>query len=267
VPTLFNNIKTLKQLNLSNNLITDWTDLNDFQIKMLDLSHNTLVEVRLHLLCIEECDMGYNHITTIDLVTPLIKKLELQNNHLVQVPESVLVLDRLNYLGLQSNRLDDLDNRLSVLTNLAVINFRGNPMTRVPLEIQTSETIRVKLYLEERVHNIDTYLKPVKLSVQEFNGHRITDGYLDLSKQPLRELDPKLLTIGIIVLDLSFTKIPFPLELSQLVSLKTLKFNGNGLRELPPISLTITTLELCQNSLTKVHIDWPTLTSLNLNYN
>lgn len=52
-----------------------------------------------------------------------------------------------------------------------------------------------------------------------------------------------------------------------MASLKTLKFNGNGLKELPEISLTITTLELCQNSLTKVFIDWPTLTSLNINYN
>lgn len=97
----------------------------------------------------------------------------------------MLVLDRLNYLGLQSNRLNDLDNRLSVLTRLNEINFRGNPMSLVPLEIQANETARVKLYLQQRVNNINTYLEPVKQSFQEFNGHRITDGHLDLSKQLL----------------------------------------------------------------------------------
>lgn len=77
MPALFNNIKTLEILNLSNNRITDWTDLNDSQIKVLDLGHNRLVRVRLQLAVLIECDLGYNHITTVDLATPLIKRLEL----------------------------------------------------------------------------------------------------------------------------------------------------------------------------------------------
>jgi internalin A len=72
--------------------------------------------------------------------------IDLSNNELTEIPESIAKLTNLTTLDLRGNKLTKIPESITKLTNLTTLNLRNNQLTEIPESI-TKLTNLTKLYL------------------------------------------------------------------------------------------------------------------------
>ena len=181
LPNSFGNLKTLKKLNLSKNEISSLPVSFEFLTSLcdLDLSSNKLVELpsgfgKLTSLEIVECRynlissikkftenanikqlfLGYNRLRDLpdDIFSefPYLVSLDLRDNSLSKLPESLLSLSLLERIDLTNNNVSGLPYALGSM-NLKALTIDGNPMRGIRRDIIARGTQAILEYLRSRM--------------------------------------------------------------------------------------------------------------------
>ena len=181
LPESFGNLRTLKKLNLSKNQISSLPVSFEFltSLRDLDLSSNKLVELpsgfgKLTSLEIVECRyniiasinkftenanikqlfLGYNRLRDLpdDIFAefPHLVSLDLRDNSLSKIPESLLSLSLLDRIDLTNNNISGLPYALGSM-NLKALTLDGNPMRGIRRDIIARGTQAILEYLRSRM--------------------------------------------------------------------------------------------------------------------
>ena len=190
--------------------------------------------------------------------------LNLNNNQLTSVPESITRLTNLNTLNLNNNQLTSIPESITRLTNLTTLHLSYNKLTSIPESI-TRITNLNKLHLNNN-----------QISSVPGSINRITNlNTLDLSYNQLIVVPESITHLtNLTTLNLINNKlISVPKSITRLTNLTTLHLNNNQLTSVPESINRLTnlnTLNLSNNQISSVpeSINRLTnLTTLNLNQN
>jgi leucine-rich repeat protein SHOC2 len=195
------NLKNLKHLLLSHNQLSEIS--NEFEclsnLRIIDLDHNKLKEFPTFiskLKDLEELYIGYNEIEELpksesgELFTPNLKKFNITNNHLKEIPEEFLknYLLNSNSLQFQSNHLISFSS-LKDLTSLQEITLNENQISNIP-ELPTNlEKLMIDFNL---ISTIDDHVYDLKeLKHLHLRGNKISK--IDKKISNLQNLEVLLL--------------------------------------------------------------------------
>jgi len=110
----FEDLKKLQKLNLKFNNITSSLDICSVNLKELDISYNTNIDINELLLCLQ-----YSNT---------LQHLNLYGMELNELPNSIGSLTELQELDLQKNNLEALPDSMGNLLNLKNLFLGGNPI-------------------------------------------------------------------------------------------------------------------------------------------
>lgn len=211
---------------------------------------------------LDTISLGYNQLVDVLNLSNAcnLTVLDLHSNKLLDLPESILQMGNLKTLTLTNNELRDLDPRVSLLEDLVRINIEGNPLKAIKPAMRSANAVQLKKYLKMRLGEDVVEREETKQS-QARGIPTMSGGYdqwdmlirefrqgtaLDLRNKELTDFSPKVLELSdLTVLDLSGNPgITFlPQDIDMLQNLKTLRFQGNGLRDLPSSLLRMRNLQ------------------------
>ena len=179
-PTEANHNKKLKELKLTNNLIT----LNNDEIKpnpyleKLDLTKNKLIKIPAsikNLSTLKTLKFNFNSITEIapeiSLLTTL-ENLSLYNNQLCSIPSGVYQLKFLKEIDLYYNQIEKLDERVINWQNLEVLYLAFNKVYALSDNLGKLKNLQ-ELYLHDnRLSTLPDNLSGLaKLTVLRINNN------------------------------------------------------------------------------------------------
>ena len=182
LPESFGNLKALKKLNLSKNQLANLPVSFEFLTSLidLDLSSNKLialpsgfgkltsleiVECRYNLIAsinkftnnanIKQLFLGYNRLRDLpdDIFAefPYLVSLDLRDNSLSKLPESLLSLKLLERIDLTNNNISGLPYTLGLMENLKAVTLEGNPMRGIRRDVIARGTQAILEYLRSRM--------------------------------------------------------------------------------------------------------------------
>lgn len=82
---------------------------------------------------------------------PYLTVLDLHNNKIEQLPESILDMENLKTLNISNNNMNNLPPRLALLDNLVRIQVEGNPLKSIKSSIRSAKANELKNYLRLRL--------------------------------------------------------------------------------------------------------------------
>ena len=82
---------------------------------------------------------------------PKLSVLDLHNNKLSELPETIINLKELKTLRISNNDLSDINPRISLLSNLVRINIEGNPLKCIKSTMRNANAEQLKKYLKMRL--------------------------------------------------------------------------------------------------------------------
>ena len=77
--------------------------------------------------------------------------IDLHNNKLASLPESILKLYNLKTLTISNNDLSDINPRIALLDNLVRISIEGNPLRSIKPSMRQANAVQLKRYLKMRI--------------------------------------------------------------------------------------------------------------------
>ncbi|XP_050720681.1 leucine-rich repeat and calponin homology domain-containing protein-like isoform X5 [Eriocheir sinensis] len=176
---------------------------------LADLSRNRLSEVPAEVT-------DYRSLETLNLYQNVIKHL----------PESLSCLQALTHLNLSRNQLSVIPGVVCSLAGLRVLDVSGNRLVSLPEELGRLHSL---MQLDASYNQL-AHLPP---ALGELDGLRS----LNLRRNQLQTLPPELCFLRLVFLDLSGNRIStLPTELRFMGSLVTLALDNNPLQQ-PPASL------------------------------
>ena len=97
--------------------------------------------------------LSYNFLTSIDNLqrSPHLTVLDLHNNKLDELPDSVLHLYHLKTLTISNNNLSDLNPKLSLLDSLMRLSLEGNPLRSIKPSMRNKGAVEIKKFLKMRL--------------------------------------------------------------------------------------------------------------------
>lgn len=220
-------------------------DRNDFQKKILDLSHNDLdgsaLEEILSTCEQNECRnksyiyLHHNRLRFLPTHITLFKNLrllDLSYNNLNVIPDSILELNNLNTLLLRSNMLDEmsLPKNFGDLLTLEVLNISGNHFKILPPQIFDLRELKSLYVGGNQIEQIPGDIKRLeRLEVLYLGGNQLTEIPADVGQlqylQALVLCENKLRSL--------------PSTISCLRRLRSLALHKNFLTTLPPEIVTL----------------------------
>jgi internalin A len=281
VPPEIGKLRTLKDLDISNNQLTrlppeigeleNLTELNLYNNQLyqlppeigklknlikLNLSGNRLTQLPPEIRELKKLKKLYSFNSQLIQLPPEIgelknlTELELSGNQLTQLPPEIRELKKLPTLFLSSNQLTQLPQEIGKLSNLTELSISYNNLTDLPPEIGELENLET-LNLS---HNKLTQIPP---EIGELKNLEI----LNLYDNRLSQLTPKIGELkNLIDLNLSGNRLTeLPSEIGRLNNIKGLDLSGNPLTSPPPeiVSLglraVITYLKQLKQSKTTEH--------------
>jgi Leucine-rich repeat (LRR) protein len=201
-------------------------------IKKLDLSNNKLTQLPVEIVQLTQ-------LTT----------LHLTNNNITKLPVEIRQLTQLTTLNLSTNKLTQLPVEIGQLTQLTTLHLSFNNLTQLPVEIgQLTQLTTLNLQNN----------KLTQLPVEIGQLTQLTTLYLQTNKLTNLPVEIWQLT-QLTTLNLSYNKLTqLPVEIGQLTQLTELYLYNNNLTHLPVEigQLTqLTTLELNSNKLTHLPVE------------
>lgn len=253
--------------------------------------------------------LSFNHLKSLENLErcPNLTVLDLHNNKLSELPDTVASLYHLKTLTISNNDLSDINPKIAVLDSLVRIALEGNPLRSIKPAMRNAGAVQLKKFLkmrlndeelaqEEKKQNVSLNVPGAKMAetdqwdvlLREFvvNGTQ-----LDLREKKLENISPKLWENYPRIQVLELSNNPglsadgaIPAEFALLTNLKSLRMEGCGLSKLPHSILKsfteLQSLDLSKNAFTEffetndsgapisfTDVDMPSLSYLCLNGN
>jgi Leucine-rich repeat (LRR) protein len=192
--------------------------------------------------------VGLNHL----------RRLDLFNNQLTSLPESIGNLRELRKLELRFNQLTVLPPEIGNLRSLKELDLQNNQLTSLPAEIGNLRELRKLDLFRNRLTSLPAEIG----NLRELRK-------LDLFRNRLTSLPPEIGNIRELrELELRFNQLTvLPAGIGQLTSLKWLNLQNNQLTSLPVVIGQLTSLvslELNSNELTELPTSIGELSSLQI---
>ena len=202
------------------------------KIRVMTMSTNTLV-------------LEGRRLTNLPSSIDLLKKLEyinLDNNNLTKLPPSIGNLEKLEHISLKKNSLESLPSSIGNLKKLQFLMLNNNNLTKLPSSIG-SLTNLIELNLE------GNSLNSLPESISDLKNLKILDlGHNNLTSIPKDIGNLK----NIEYLNLDNNKLTsLPDEIGRLPNLKSIYVNGNPNLRIIPRSLNRSGLRIIKNNSTK----------------
>lgn len=195
----------------------------------INLENNRLVTLPpelAHIPILVELNLKGNQIIELpqDVGNISLELLNLDNNHLTSLPDSLGSLYNLKRLFIASNKLQSLPSTLGTLENLFVLNLSDNQLHELPGQIGNLAKL-------EWFNVGNNQLSTLPNSFGQLTNLKV----LLLNHNNLQQAPRIIFTIdGMIKLDLSYNQIPeLPEEIRNLKLLRSLNLTHNELRLLP----------------------------------
>jgi internalin A len=158
------NLSNLQSLDLSNNQISEVSNLNLTNLQSLDLSNNQISKFSSYnnLIDLRELDLSYNKISEVSSLCNLTKVLTLNlSNNQISEASSLSNLTGLQELDLSYNQISEVSS-LSSFMNLEYLYLSDNPFEEeIPQEVRDSGT---KAILQWAKENYDKKNKKIALN-------------------------------------------------------------------------------------------------------
>ena len=81
---------------------------------------------------------------------PNLTVLDVDNNKLEKLPQTVLKMNRLKTLNIANNSINDLPPELALIDSLCRLNIEGNPLKSISSSVRTGSTETLKKHLKMR---------------------------------------------------------------------------------------------------------------------
>ena len=98
-------------------------------------------------------NLAYNQIETISNLENAanLSVLDLYNNKLSTLPESLLNMTHLKTLNISNNNLNEINPRIALIDELVRINIEGNPLRSIKPAMRNADAFQLKKYLKMRL--------------------------------------------------------------------------------------------------------------------
>lgn len=224
----------LRFLNASGNKISDASILGRCQqLKVLDLSANSLKEIEVSLLPeLRSVNLSSNFLKNIDTLLASLTnamRINLNNNLIETIPASIASLRDLDEIEMIDNRLTTIDESFFTL-NVSNVNLSSNKL--VSLHLHGLERLEV-LTLDENPLKSVTFSDDFAPSLQEFS--------CDSCRLEEFLLPPSLLLEVLCYSSNSIQEVPS--EIGRYLQLQELDIDANQITDLPDSLANITTLQ------------------------
>ena len=128
-------------------------------LSMLDL-HQNLLQTYSSVPSSSKLDqilLAYNQLTFIENLERAsnITVLDLHNNKLDKLPESVCSLYNMKTLTISNNNLSDIDPKISLIDSLVRIAIEGNPLRSIKPAMRNAGANELKEFLKMRLGDED----------------------------------------------------------------------------------------------------------------
>jgi internalin A len=236
LPPEISQLTNLRELNLSGNQLTRLPDEMSALINLttLDLYSNRLGHFLFEIdqfSNLKRLDLGDNQLTSLSFeiapfpkLIPKLAELYLWNNRLTDLPEVVTKLTNLTTLNLYHNKLRYLSPRIAQLTNLTTLDLSFNNLR----ELSSAIAQLTNLTTLDLNFNDLTSLSEVIPQLTNLRALRLCRHQLKSLPDTIAQL------IHLTTLDLSRNELTqLPEAIGQLANLTSLDLSGNQLRSLP----------------------------------
>ncbi|KAI9294631.1 RNI-like protein [Neoconidiobolus thromboides FSU 785] len=261
---IMENFKELIVVDLMNNRIQEITTKVDgfFNLKILNLSHNKLQHLPQELFNLKLTELNLSHNEIQDFNYNILNKeinetlvtLNLSNNFITNIHDSINQLNKLVNLDLSNNKLQQLPIEIKELQSLTTLNLKRNRLESIPFFEYESKLNKLNYLdcsfnrikeLQSNNNNNSTYsqLKQLNLSNNQLsNIHDIllqtpSITSLILNNNQFFEFPENIIKLNqLTMLDISNNQLKnIDYKLGYLNNLKQFLFEGNSLRALPKI--------------------------------
>ena len=158
IPAGLGNLQTLSDLSIACNKL--FSVENDALVNLRNLVHLDLHQNAFEDFSavpaskkLDTLNLAYNQIETISNLENAtnLTVLDLYNNKLSVLPESLLNMTKLKTLNISNNNLNEINPRIALIDELVRINIEGNPLRSIKPAMRNAEAFQLKKYLKMRL--------------------------------------------------------------------------------------------------------------------
>jgi len=265
LPESISNLTHLKELDISNNMITSlpntFSELDKLQKLNYNLNRLEAVNPQLfNLKSLIELDLSNNWLKffpALERQNNSLQKLNLESNYLMTLPESFDKLKNLRELDISGNKMLVLPESFGNLRNLQILNMSHNRLVDLPESFGNLKSLKIIRLISNQFRIIPNFLS----NLEALNVLALSENYI----KSLPESIGKLKSLQQLSLHRNQLTI-LPNSVCELEALESLDLSNNFLQSLPESFGNLTSLQsltLDQNWLTQLPDSFPKLKSLN----
>ncbi|GBM38001.1 Leucine-rich repeat-containing protein 40 [Araneus ventricosus] len=161
LPVEMGDMIALKHLDLSKNKLKSLPTLMEMlhHLEQLYIQNNNIIQLPLLSNCksLKEIHAGFNSIAVLSTefleTLPNIKLLDLRDNKISEIPDTICSLQSLERFDVSNNALSSLPFTLGTLPHLKFLSIDGNPMRTIRRDIIQRGTVQLLRWLRSRIED------------------------------------------------------------------------------------------------------------------